>query len=79
MKRPRGRPPKDPATGPTWRARYRMGIDMAKHLDGFCTFEQVAAEIGTTPQNAYTESMLALGAFCFGLRQKLGVDHIPER
>lgn len=56
---------------PTWSERYRLGVEMNKHLDTVCTLEELGAELGLTKQNAYTESVLALGSFVWELRERL--------
>lgn len=58
----------------SWTERYRLGIEMSKHLEPVCSYEVIAAAIGTTKQNAYTEVMLALGSLAFGLQRKFNVE-----
>jgi hypothetical protein len=50
-----------------WQARYRIGVLLNKHLDPVCTLDELGAELGITRQNAYTESVLALGKFAVRL------------
>jgi hypothetical protein len=47
---------------------YRLGLALSRELEPHCTLEQVAAEIGTTKQNAYHESVRALGKFAWRLQ-----------
>ena len=62
---PRRRPPK-------WTERYKLGAQMNQHLDHFCTLEELGAALGVTKQNAYTESVLALGTLAWRLSERLG-------
>lgn len=45
---------------------------MNQHLDHFCTLEELGAALGVTKQNAYTESVLALGTLAWRLSERLG-------
>ena len=56
---------------PTWTEKYRLGVLLNKQMDPVCTLEEVAAELGITKQNAYTETVLALGALAWTLRNRL--------
>lgn len=56
-----------PGVSPNWSTRYRVGVALNKHLEHFCTLEELGAELGITKQNAYTESVLALGALACAL------------
>ena len=60
-----------PARKPGFTECYRLGVTLSKELDPVCTYEQIAAAIGVTKQNAYTEVVLALGKLGFMLRQRL--------
>ncbi len=60
-------------TDPTWRQRYLFGVALSQHLEPVCTLEEIGAELGITKQNAYTESVLALGRLGWLLRERLGV------
>ncbi len=64
--------PQSSARRPTWTERYRLGVQLSKELDTYCTLEEIAVELGTTKQNAYTASVLALGTLAIGLQQKFG-------
>ena len=57
---------------PTWSQRYRLGVALNRELEGSRTYEEIAAELGITKQNAYTEVVLALGAFAFAWRARFG-------
>lgn len=59
---------------PNWRTRYALGIEAARHLEPEQSFVEIAAEIGTTPQVAYNETMLALGTLVWLLRRRFGVE-----
>lgn len=52
-----------PGKAPSWSMRYRLGVLLNRDMDPTCTLEQIAAEFGITKQNAYTETVLALGNF----------------
>lgn len=54
---------------PTWTERYRLGVEMNRHMDPICTLEELGAELGITRQNAYTETVLALGTLAWHLRE----------
>lgn len=58
---------------PGWAVRYRLGVELNKHMPHVATLEQVAAEMGITKQNAYTETCLALGTLVCLARQRLGL------
>jgi hypothetical protein len=55
----------------TWTARYRIGVAMNRQMDHLCTLDEVAAELGITKQNAYTETVLALGTLVCLLHARL--------
>lgn len=57
------------AKHPTWSERYKLGVELSKSLDPVRTFEEVGAELGITKQNAYTETVLALGTLGWRLRE----------
>lgn len=59
---------------PGFADRVRLGVEASKHLDPNCSYEEIAAELGTTRQNAYTEVMLALGTLVFLLRRHFRVE-----
>lgn len=59
---------------PSWTERYKLGVELSKELDTYCTLDEVAAEIGTTRQNAYTATVLALGTLAFRLQQHLRIS-----
>lgn len=56
---------------PNWTQRYRLGVELNRSMEPVCTLEQVAAELGITKQNAYTETVLALGTLAFRLMERL--------
>ncbi len=56
---------------PNWSTRYRIGVLLNQQMDHVFTLEEVAAEMGITKQNAYTETVLALGSLACGLHRKL--------
>ena len=47
---------------------YDLGVEVNKVLPKFKTLKECGRELGITKQNAYTESVLALGKLCFALR-----------
>ncbi len=61
------------ATAFSWATRYRIGVACNKEMSHLMTLEEVAAELGITRQNAYTETCLALGKFICNVRQRLGI------
>lgn len=65
-----------PGRAPSWTQRYRIGAALAKHMDPLCTLDQLGAALGVTKQNAYTESVLALGSLACGLYVRM---HFPRR
>ncbi len=56
------------AKQPSWTERYRLGVALNRQMEPVCTLAQVASELGITRQNAYTESVLALGTLAHRLR-----------
>lgn len=54
---------------PTWTERYKLGVQLNKELEPLCTFDELAVELGVSRQNAYTETVLALGTLAWRLRQ----------
>lgn len=57
----------------SWSRRYRLGVEVNKCMDHFATLEEVAVELGITKQNAYTETVLALGTLVCLMRARLGL------
>ena len=66
---PRPAPARRP---PNYRQRYQLGAQVNQHMDKFCTLEELGAALGVTKQNAYTESVLALGKLAWSLRERVG-------
>jgi hypothetical protein len=58
---------------PTWSQAYRLGVQINKEMDHYMTLEQVARELGITKQNAYTETVLAIGTLAWMVRKRLGI------
>lgn len=58
---------------PNFLEKYRLGAKLAKHLDPLCTLEEVGAQLGISKQNAYTESVVALGKLAWKLRESFWV------
>ena len=58
------------AKQPSFTELYRLGARVSKQLEKFCTLEEVAAELGITRQNAYTETVIALGKLVHALHRK---------
>jgi hypothetical protein len=56
---------------PGFTVRYQLGVELARHLDPVCGYEEIGAALGITKQNAYTETMLALGHLGLRLRRRL--------
>ena len=67
----------DQRATPTWTQRYRLGVKVNQHLEKNCTLQELAAELGVTKQNAYTESVLALGTLVWRVRERLKLH--PQR
>lgn len=59
------------ARRPSWTERHRLGVELSKHLDPVSTLEEVGQELGISKQNAYHESVLALGTLAWHLRDRL--------
>lgn len=57
-----------------WTTRYRVGVVLNRQMEPQCTLEQLATELGITKQNAYTETVLALGSLACRLHVDLGLD-----
>lgn len=64
---------KPAAKAPGWAQRYRLGVELNPHMPHVATLQEVANELGITKQNAYTETVLALGHFVYRLRERIGV------
>lgn len=60
-----------PASTPNWTTRYRLGVKLNKQMEHVMTLDEVAAELGITKQNAYTETVLALGTLAWHLKRAL--------
>lgn len=56
---------------PGFTERYRLGVELSKHLDPVCTLEELGRELGISTQNAYTQSVLALGTLAWHLKHRL--------
>lgn len=63
---------------PTWSQMYRLGVEANKHLEHDMTLRQIADDLGITPQNAYTETVVALGKLLCLIRLRLGlpINHL---
>lgn len=55
---------------PTWSQCYRLGVALAPQMEHKMTLQEVADELGITRQNAYTESVVALGKLVFLIRRR---------
>lgn len=64
---------------PSWSQRYRLGVELNKQMEHFATLQEVADELGITKQNAYTETVLALGTLILLLRDRLGLPRVMEQ
>lgn len=62
----------------SWTKRYRLGVALNRDMPHLMTLEEVAAELGITKQNAYTETVLALGTFICAIRERLGIPPFLE-
>ncbi|WP_421793435.1 hypothetical protein [Hydrocarboniphaga effusa] len=56
----------------SFKQKYSLGVELSRQLEPVCTLEELGAAIGVTKQNAYTESVLALGTLALLLMQMLG-------
>jgi hypothetical protein len=65
---------RDFASDPTWTERYNLGKMLNQHLDAQCTLQDLGDELGVSKQNAYTESVLALGSLGWALCKRLGLS-----
>jgi hypothetical protein len=66
-----------PGVAPNWTTRYKIGAALSKHMDPCCTLEELGAELGVTKQNAYTESVLALGTLACALYVRMHFGRHP--
>lgn len=64
-----------PGRPPNWTTRYKIGATLNRHMDACCTLEELGAALGVTKQNAYTESVLALGTLVCQLYLRM---HFPR-
>lgn len=55
---------------------YQLGVQINPHMSHYCTFEELAAELGTTKQLAYHEAMRALGKLAWMLRDRLQLPRV---
>lgn len=55
---------------------YALGVRFAKYLEPHTTFEDIGAALGVTKQNAYTETVVALGKLVHRIKS-LAAD--PQR
>lgn len=60
---------------PTWSELYKTGVLLNAHLDHDCTLQELGDALGVSKQNAYTESVLALGKLAWLLRERLQLPH----
>jgi len=63
------------ATKPSWTQAYRLGVSLNREIEHACTLDCLGAELGITRQNAYTESVLALGKLAWALRSRFRAAH----
>lgn len=56
---------------PTWTQRYKLGARVNQDMDHYCTLEELGQALGVTKQNAYTESVLALGTLVWAVCERL--------
>ena len=56
---------------PNWTTRYQIGVQINKPMDCFCSLDEIASELGISRQNAYTETVLALGTLACRLHARL--------
>ncbi|ENO98609.1 hypothetical protein C667_02853 [Thauera phenylacetica B4P] len=66
-----------PGAPANWSTRYRIGVILSKHLDAHCTLAELGRALGVTPQNAYTESVLALGTLVCALYVRMHFGRYP--
>ncbi len=66
-----------PGVSPNWSTRYRVGVILAKDMDAHCTLAELGSALGVTSQNAYTESVLALGALACALYVRMHYGRHP--
>jgi hypothetical protein len=55
---------------PTWSQCYRIGAALAPQIEHNMTLQEVADELEITRQNAYTESVVALGKLVLLIRRR---------
>ena len=55
---------------------YEIGVVAAKRLPAFHSYAEVGRELGITKQNAYTESVLALGKLLYRIARI--IREVPE-
>lgn len=55
---------------PTWSQCYRLGAALSPQMEHNMTLDAVANELGITRQNAYTESVVALGKLVILIRRR---------
>jgi hypothetical protein len=68
------RPFRGPAPAPprlNWTTIYRIGCAMNARIDHYNTLQEIADELGITKQNAYTETVVALGKLVCELSRRL--------
>ena len=58
-----------------WTTRYRVGVVLNRQMEAQCSLDQLAQELGITKQNAYTETVLALGSLACRLYVDLRICH----
>lgn len=63
--------------GPTWSQLYRLGAEANRQMDHYCTLQELGDALGLTKQNAYTESVHALGTLIWRVRERLKLQ--PQR
>lgn len=59
---------------PSWTACYRLGRAANQHVSHEHTLQEVADELGISKQNAYTESVVALGKLLILIRQRWNIQ-----
>lgn len=64
--------------GPSWSLRYRLGVEASRQIDTCCTLRELGDALGVTKQNAYTESVLALGTLVWRVRERLQLNSMTE-
>lgn len=65
-----------PGKEPKWAVRFRVGVELSKHMETIATLDDVGAHFGITRQRAFNLAALALGTLaCRMYLRERDIEH----